>query len=84
MQEMDNAHLSTWLHCLTSSSTLEHARDPRDMDILAGWLDLPYSYWGVELKSRSRSAGEEFIGSFYCFLLDVILQEDQSPNLYSN
>ena len=64
MQEMDNAHLATWLHCLTSSSTLEHARDPRDMDILADWLDLPYSYGGAELKSRSRSADEEFIGSF--------------------
>jgi hypothetical protein len=28
------------------------------------WLDLPYSYGGEDLKSLSRSADEEFLGSF--------------------
>ena len=54
MQKMDNAHLATWLHCLTSSSTPEHALDPSDIDILACWVDLPYSYGGTEPKSLSR------------------------------
>jgi len=49
MQEMDSAHIATWLHCLTSSSTMEQALDPKDMDILTDWLDLPYSYGGAEL-----------------------------------
>ena len=72
MQEMDNAHLSTWLHCLTSSSTLEHALDPRDMEILAEWLDLPFSYGGAELKPLSRLADEEFIGSFAAIASSLI------------
>ena len=69
---MDIAHLATWLHCLTSSSTLEKPMDPMDMDILADWLDLPYSYGGVELKSLSRSANEVFIGSFAAIASSLI------------
>jgi len=72
MKDMDSAHLSTWLHCLTSSSVLEQALDPIDKEILTEWLDLPYSYGGAELKSLSRSADEEFIGSFAAIASSLI------------
>ena len=72
MQEMDNAHLSTWLRCLTSYSTLEQALDPRDSEILGEWLDPPFSYGGAELKSLTRSADEEFIGSFAAIASSLI------------
>ncbi len=34
MQEMDNAHLSIWLHCLTSSPNLEQALYLNEKDML--------------------------------------------------
>jgi len=64
MQEMDSAHVSTWLHGLTSSSSLDHALDSGEKDILSDWLDLLHSYGSADLKSLSRSADEEFLGAF--------------------
>jgi hypothetical protein len=42
------------------------------MDILANWLDLPFSYGDAELKSLSRSVDEEFIGSFAAIASSLI------------
>jgi hypothetical protein len=64
MKEMDAAHVSTWLHCLTASSDLEYALDPSAKDSLTGLLDLPPSYGGIGLQSLERAADEEFLGSF--------------------
>jgi hypothetical protein len=61
---MDKAHLSAWLHCLTSSPQLEHALDPTEKDLQSCLLDLPYSYGGAYMKSLSRPADEELLGSF--------------------
>ncbi len=61
---MDNAHVSTWLHCLAASPTLEHALGPTEWEMLTNWLDLPPSYGGSGLISLTRSADQEFLGSF--------------------
>jgi hypothetical protein len=62
--EMNTAHVSTWLHCLTVSPDLEHALGPTKLDMLIEWLDLPPSYGGSGLNSLVRSADEELLGSF--------------------
>ncbi len=64
MTEMDMAHVSTWLHCLTASPDLEHALGPTEWDTLNEWLDLPPSYGGSCLTSLDHSADEELLGSF--------------------
>ena len=64
MQEMDTAHVSTWLHCLTASTDLENALDFPSRESLTGLLDLPPSYGGIGLQSLERAADEEFMGSF--------------------
>jgi hypothetical protein len=38
--------------------------DPNEVNMLSDWLDLPNSYGGADMKSLSRSADEEFLGSF--------------------
>ena len=64
MKEMDEAHVSSWLHCLTASPDLGNALDTGERDQLSAWLDLPSFYGGSGLNSLSRSADEEFLGSF--------------------
>jgi hypothetical protein len=64
MLDMDDAHVSTWLHCLTSSPDLNDALSSGEREQLAAWLDLPPSYGGCNFKSLYRSANEEFLGSF--------------------
>ncbi len=64
MKEMDSAHLSAWLHCLTSSPDLDYALGPNEHHELAEWLDLHPSYGGMGLNSLARSVDEEFVGSF--------------------
>ena len=64
MKEMDSAHVSTWLHCLTSLLDLDYALGPKEHHQLPEWLDLPPSYGGIGLKSLTRSANEEYVGSF--------------------
>ena len=61
---MDSTHISTWLHGLCSSSSLDHAFGPDEKDMLSVWLDLPCSYEGADVKSLSLSADEELLGSF--------------------
>ena len=61
---MDGAHLSTWLHCLTTSKDMEHAIGPEGRGDLSELLDLPASCGGAELQSLEASAGEEYLGSF--------------------
>ena len=41
MKEMNSAHVSTWLHCLTSSPDLDYALEPEVHHQLTDWLDLP-------------------------------------------
>ena len=64
MREMDDAHVSTWLHCLTASTDLESALGPLARDQLTGMLDLPPAFGGIGLQSLERSADEELLGSF--------------------
>ena len=61
---MDDAHVSTWLHCLIASTNLEYAIGPSARDQLAGLIDLPLAFGGIGLKSLERSANEELMGSF--------------------
>jgi hypothetical protein len=61
---MDEAHVSTWLHCLTASTDLEYALGPSARDQLAGMVDLPPAFGGIGLRSLERSADEELLGSF--------------------
>ena len=72
MKEMDSAHVSTWLHCLTSSPDLNYAMGPEEHHQLSEWLDLPPSYRGIGLNSLARSADEEFVGSFACIASSLI------------
>ena len=56
MREMDGAHLSAWLHCLTASEELELALGPEGRSQLSDLLDLPPSYGGAGLQSLEDSA----------------------------
>ena len=69
---MDSAHLSTWLHCLTSSEDLEHALGPPGRDLLAELLDLLVTYVGAGLQSMESFADEEFLGSFATIFASLI------------
>ncbi len=64
MKEMDDAHISTWLHCLTASTDLEHALGSFAREQLAELIDLPPAMGGIGLQSLERSADEEILGSF--------------------
>ena len=64
MRDMDSAHLSAWLHCLTASEDLELALGAAGRSQLSDILDLPPSYGGDGLQSLEDSADEEFLGSF--------------------
>ena len=64
MREMDDAHISTWLHCLTASTDLEYALGSSTREQLAGLIDLPPAMGGNGMQSLERSADEELLGSF--------------------
>ena len=64
MREVDDAHVSTWLQCLTAWTDLEYAIGPSARDQLAGLIDLPPTFGGIGLQSLERSADEELLGSF--------------------
>jgi hypothetical protein len=63
-REMDAAHVSTWLHCLTASADLEYALGPPSLDQLTDLLDLPRAYGGIGLQYLESAADEELLGSF--------------------
>ena len=54
MRAMDDAKVSTWLHCLSASTYLEHVIGPRARDKLAGLIDLPPAFGGIGLQSLER------------------------------
>ena len=56
--------MSTWLHCLSASTDLEHAIGPRARDQLAGLIDLPPSFGDIGMQLLERSEDEELLGSF--------------------
>ncbi len=64
MAEMDDAHLSVWLLCLTASDDLENDMVRERGKGLSELLDLPASYGGAGLQSLALAADEEFSGSF--------------------
>jgi hypothetical protein len=64
MHEMYDAHVFTWVQCLTASLDVGDALTSGEREQLAAWLDLPPSYGGCNMNSLSRSADEEFMGSF--------------------
>ena len=64
MAEMDEAHLSAWLHCLTASGDLENDLGMEKKVGLSDLLDLPASYGGAGLQSLALDANEECMGSF--------------------
>jgi len=63
---MDGAHLSAWLHCLTTSEDLENDLDAAGKGNLSELLDFPPSYGGGRggLQSLVVAADEEYMGSF--------------------
>jgi hypothetical protein len=64
MREMGDAHVSTWLHCLTASTDLKNAIGPLAKDQPANPIDLPPALGGIELQSLERYAYEELLCSF--------------------
>jgi len=64
MAEMDGAHLSAWLHCLTASGDLENDLGTEKKVGLSDLLDLSASYGGAGLESLALAADKEFMGSF--------------------
>ena len=64
MKEMDDANVSTWLHCLSALSDLEHAIGPPARDQLARLTDLPPAFGGIGPQFLERSADDELLGSF--------------------
>jgi hypothetical protein len=72
MRDMDEAHLSAWLHCLSASDDLEHALGAAGRSQLSDLLDLPPSYGGAGLQSLEDSADEEFVGSFAAIAASLI------------
>ena len=72
---MVEAHVSSWLHCLSALAYLEHAIGPHARDKLAGLIDPPPppSYGGIGVQSLERSADEEFLGSFARISASLIL-----------
>jgi hypothetical protein len=64
MKEMDGAHLSAWLQCLTASEDLETDLGPEERGNLLELMDMSASYGGAGLQSLELSANEEFLGSF--------------------
>ena len=57
MREMDDAHVSTWLHCLTASTDRENDISPLARDQLAGMIDISPALGGIRLQSLERSIG---------------------------
>jgi len=47
MTEMDETHLSAWLHCLTASEDLDHALGPEGREQLSDLLGMPAPYEGA-------------------------------------
>jgi hypothetical protein len=45
MREIDDAHVSSWLNCLTASIDLENAIGPLARDQIAGLIVLPPRRW---------------------------------------
>ncbi len=64
MADMDGAHLSAWLHCLTASDELENDLSEESKKNLSVQVDLPASYGGAGLQSLELASDEEFLGSF--------------------
>ncbi len=58
MTEMDEAHLSAWLHCLSASDELESDMDQERKEELTELPDLPASYGGTGLQSLTLAADE--------------------------
>ena len=72
MREIDGAHLSACLHCLTTSEDLEHALGMEGKSPLSDLLNLPPSYGEMGLQSMEDSADEEFLGSFAAIATSLI------------
>jgi hypothetical protein len=64
MRDMNRAHLSAWLHCLTASEVLEHDLGTEGRSQLSDLLDLPSSYRRAGIQSLEDFADEEFLGSY--------------------
>jgi hypothetical protein len=73
MREMDGAHVSTPLHCLTASTDLENAIGPLARDHLASLIKLPPAFGGIGMQSLERSADEDLLGSFAGISASLIL-----------
>jgi hypothetical protein len=64
----DEAHISTWLRCLTNSIKLEEALSREERELLTETLDIPPQLGGAGLQSLALSADEEFLGSWAAIL----------------
>ena len=72
IKTMNEEHLSCRLKFLSASRDLELALDPRALDHLTHWIDLPPSFGGVDTHSLSNSADEDFSGSFAAIAFALI------------
>ena len=63
-QEVDDAHTSSWLHCLSSSATLGEHLGLGGRLQLRDVLDLPHQMGGAGLPSLELCADEELLGSW--------------------
>jgi hypothetical protein len=81
---MDNAHLSTWFHCLAAFEDMEQALQPLGKDHLVDLLDLHVSYGGARLQSLECSVDEDFMGSFAGITTSLVsyCKKNKSPFLY--
>ena len=64
MTEMYAAHLSAWVHCLTTSEDLFNDMDAERKANLSDLLYLPPSFGAVGLQSLNAASDEEYMGSF--------------------
>jgi hypothetical protein len=66
MKEMEEAYVSTWIHCLTESPQLERVVGPVEKDQLTNWLDLlPFVRWyRIEFSVPLYFVDDEFMGLF--------------------
>jgi len=86
-QEIDTAHVSTWLHCLFSSPDLEHSLNPNELNGLTDWLDLPPSYGGSGLNSLYLSLsrrGTTRLVRWNCCFSHLFLQENRSTSVHQH
>ena len=84
IREMDAAHVSTWLYCLTASTDLEYALGPPALDQLSDLLDLPPAYGGnrTPVPQKRGGLGTIRLLRWHLGIPNFLLPKDQTPGLH--